>query len=117
MNGLIDDLHYTASLRKLILDNPELPLLVIAGQDACDSWNNTSQVCTRVEAYKGEFFNGNVEFSNEAITDRDYFREEMEDYYYGNWDGTEAEFDKYIENKLIEYEDYWVQCIIVEVDN
>ena len=117
MNGLIDDLHYTAPLRKLILDNPELPLVVFAGQDACDRWHYNSCVCTEVEAYKGEFLNCNVDFSDECYTDREHFREDMEDHYYGNFDGVGAEFERFIEDKLIEYEDYWVQCIIVEVDN
>lgn len=116
MNGLIDDLHYTAPLKKLILENPELPLLVIAGQEACDYWES-ARICTRVDVYKGEFFNGNVEFSDEAFTDREEFRDEMEDYYYGRFEGTEAEFDAFIENKMIEYDEYWIPCIILEVDN
>ena len=118
MNGMIDDLHYTAPLRKLILDNPDLPLVIIAGQDACgDRWNYTSAVCMKVEAYKGEFLNCNVEFSTDIYTDREEFRDDMEDYYYSRFDGAEWEFDEYIENKLNEYDDYWIQCIILYVDN
>lgn len=116
MNGLIDDLHNTAPLRKMIIEDPDLPLVIFAGQGACDSWHHTSSICTIVEARKGEFLNANVDFSDECFTDRDYFREELE-YHYGDADISDAEFDNFIENKMLEYERYWIPCIILEVNN
>lgn len=117
MNGYLNNLNYTATLRNLILENPDLPLVVFAGQDACDSWQYTSQLCTRVNAYIGEILNCDVHFSNMCYTDRDEFRDDLEDYFYSDFEGKEEEFNKFIDKKLQEYEHDWVPCIILEVDN
>ena len=117
MNGYLNNLNYTATLRNLILENPDLPLVVFAGQDACDSWQYTSQLCTRVNAYIGKILNCDVHFSNMCYTDRDEFRDDLEDYFYSDFEGREEEFNKFIDKKLQEYEHDWVPCIILEVDN
>lgn len=79
MNGYINNLDYTSTLRKLILENPDLPLVVFAGQDACDSWHFTCQLCSRVNAYVGEILNCDVFSRDMCYTDRDEFRDDLED--------------------------------------
>ena len=117
MNCYLNNLNYTATLRNLILENPDLPLVVFAGQDACDSWHYSSQLCTGVNAYIGEILNCDVHFSNMCYTDRDKFKDDLEDYFYSDFEGKEEEFNKFIEKKLQEYEHDWIRCIILDVDN
>ena len=117
MSCYINNLDYTAALRKLILENPDMPLVVFAGQDACDSWHCACQLCSKVNAYIGEILNTDVFFSGMCYTDRDEFRDDLEDYYYPDYEGKEADFNKFIEKKLQEYEHDWIPCIILEVDN
>ena len=108
--------HKTDELRKLILENPELPLLVFAGEDA-NTGDYSMVHCTRVSAYIGEVLDWDTVYSDEVITDREYFAELVTDYHASDFDGTDDEFDKYVEDKVAEYDPYWKKCIILEVDN
>ena len=51
-----------------------------------------------------------------CYTDRDDFQEDME-YHYSDFDGSDKEFEIFIENELLKYDPYWKPCIIVYVDN
>lgn len=109
-------LHNTDELRKLILENPDLPLLVFAGQEA-NSYDFSLTACTCVHARIGEVMDCSPEEDNERIyEDRDEFKD-MLDSYYDDFEGTDAEFDKFIADKLSEYEPHWKKCIILTVDN
>lgn len=109
-------LHTTDELRKLIIENPDLPLLVFAGEDA-NSGDYSYMSCGYVSASKGEFLDCVQEINDErCYTDRDDFQEDLE-YNNSDFDGSDAEFEKFIENKLMEYEPYWKPCIIVYVNN
>jgi hypothetical protein len=104
-------------LRQLIIDNPGLPLLVFAGEDAnCGGdYNYTS--CSRVRASIGEFLDCAQTVNDcRVFEDRDDFEEELKDCY-SDFNGSDAEFDQFIENILREYEPYWKRCIILYVDN
>ena len=108
MKRSLDLLHTTDELRRLILENPDLPLLVCTYEDAADS------VCDRVSVEIGEFLDCEQEYDDEHIfTDRDYFEEAVTDYYYNDFDGTDDEFDEFINSKLDEFEPYWKKCIIM----
>jgi len=109
-------LHASDELRQLLVDNPGLPLLVFAGED-CNSGDYSYMSCGHVSASKGEFLDCMQEVNNErCYTDRDDFREDMEDHY-SNFDGSDNEFEQFIEDRLVEYEPYWKPCIILYVDN
>ena len=103
-------------LRQLIIDNPGLPLLVFAGEDAnCGDWSYMS--CSSCSAQKGEFLDCMQEINDErCYADRDDFQEDLEDHY-ADFDGSDKEFEEFIENKLVEYEPYWRDCIIFYVNN
>lgn len=109
-------LNATQELRKLIIDYPDLPLLVFAGQDAnCADYSYTS--CGRVRASIGEYLDCmqtvNVEY---CYTDRDEFQEDIENKHY-DFKGSDEEFDALVKAELDEYEPYWKKCIILYVDN
>lgn len=114
--NLSDVLHSTEELRKLILENPDLPLFVVAGEEA-NTGDYNMTVCSRVTAYIGEILDCETDYTDEVLTDREYFAELVSDYYYSGFDGTESEFDEYVDKKISEYDKYWKNCIILEVDN
>ena len=108
-------LHATDELRELILQNPELPLLVFAGEDSNNGeWGYMS--CSSVKAVIGEYLDCEQTVNDErCFTDRDDFQEEMEDKC--DFTGTDEEFAEYIKARMAEYEPYWKPCIILYVDN
>ena len=109
-------LHSTDELRKLIIDNPDLPMLIFAGDD-CNSGDWAYMSCSHVSARIGEFLDCAQTVNDErCYDDRDDFRADLEDKFY-DFDGSDQEFDTFIDNKLLEYEPYWRPCIIVYVDN
>lgn len=110
-------LHNADKLRVLILQHPELPLVVLAGTEATDGEHSTT-FCSRVSASLGEFLDCNQDVvENHAFTDREEFENELRDHLWNSFDGTESEFDIYYERELFSYEPYWKPCIIVEVNN
>lgn len=110
-------LHDTHELRKLILENPGLPLLVFAGQD-CNNGDYGYMSCGVVSASVGEFLDCQQTVNDErCYTDRDEFREELENNLCDSFDGTDREFEEYIGKLLCEYDPYWKPAIIVYVDN
>ena len=109
-------LNDTANLRKLIMDHPELPLVVFAGQNAClPEWSTT--LCASVYAYIGEFLDCEQDVNPERVYgDRDEFEDDLRQYY-EDMDMNDDEFDDFIDKKLTDYEPFWKKCIILEVNN
>lgn len=104
-------------LRQLIIDNPDLPLLVFAGEEANSGGDYSLMSCSSVRAYIGEYLDCCQNVNDEkCFTDRDDFEEELKDKHY-EFDGSDSEFETFIENILVEYEPYWKKCIILSVDN
>ena len=108
-------------LRRLIIENPDLPLLIFAGEDANPGdYSYTS--CSSCHAEVGEFLDCMQEVNDErCYTDRDTFAEDLADNLYGDlhddWTGTDGEWDKYVEDQVAEYNPYWRKAIILYVDN
>ena len=101
-------LHATDELRQLILENPELPLLVFAGED-CNSGDYSYMSCSSVTASIGEFLDFPQTVNDEiCFTDRDELEEEIEN---------RSDFTAYIKAEMELYAPYWKPCIIVYVDN
>jgi hypothetical protein len=109
-------LHSGDELRQLIIDNPGLPLLVFAGEDA-NSGDYSYMSCSSVSASVEEFLDCEQEVEEErCFTDREEFEERMRDFY-SDFEGSDSEFDKFIEDKLVAYEPYWKPCIVLYVGN
>lgn len=109
------------NLRKLIIENPGLPLLVFAGDD-CNSGNYSYMTCSSCWAEVGEFLDCMQEVNDERVyTDRDEFKDALDDHLFDaledGWHGTDEDWDAYVEQKLAEYEPYWRKAIIFYVDN
>ena len=107
----------TDELKKLIAEHPDYPIVVIVANEVIgDEYCWWYAPCLRFDI--GEILDCEQDV-DPCVTfeDRDEFKEALEDYYYGDFDGTDSEFDKYIEKKLDEYEPYWTKCVIIYVDN
>ena len=114
-------LYSTNDLRKLIIDNPDLPLLVFAGEDANHNGDYPYMSCSYINSYIGEFLDCS-QIINESIcyTDRDDFEDDLADYLDNLEDVaamTDVEFDARLKQELAKYEPYWKKCIILYVNN
>lgn len=111
------DLTYGANdLRKMIVENPDLPLVFFAEQS--DNFEDCYISCSGIKAEIGEALFSNHPFYKDCIyVDRDLFKEDLE-YYYGDIPaGTIKKFDEFIAKELEEYEPFWKKAIVVYVDN
>ena len=110
-------LHSAENLKQLVLDNPDLPLLVFAGGDA-NIGDYGYESCSYVLAEVGEFLDCCQDINDErCYYDRDDFREDLEYKFGDDFDDYDEEFERFINDKLNEYEPYWKKCIIIRVDN
>ena len=114
------NVHAADNLKKLISENPELPIVILANEDAnCGDYAYT--FCTSVHAEIGEILDCWQEQNDEiCYTDRDMFREQIEDNLSmdDEWDGkSDEEIEAEIDRIEAEYEPYWKKCIILTVGN
>ena len=104
------------SLRKLIIDNPDLPICFIATDTACD-YDYSSCFCDDVSAEIGEVLNCQQIIKDDTcFTDRDDFEEAVYDMLCDS-DESEASIEAEVPLVVAEYDPYWVKCIIVKVSN
>lgn len=108
-------LHASDELRKLLSENPGLPLLVFAGQYFC---RDQVSACSKIDAYKGEYLDcEHIEvYEEEDYIDKAKFEEDLYDSLYEHFDGTDEEFEDFFKKKLKKYESYWKPAIIVFVE-
>ena len=107
----------TEELRKLILENPDLPIAVLVGENANtgDYWYY--QYCNEIsfqieEILDCDFFNGYV------YTDRDDLENGIVDklapfFKYKS----DKEFEEAVQKEIEKYEPYWKKVIAIYVDN
>ncbi len=116
-------LHSTDYLRQLIVENPDLPLLVFAGENAPATDSDCYWcTCCYAEAKLGEFLDCIQDDDDmRCYTDREAFAETIENEllfkYDDTFDGTEADWEVFVNRYIKEYEPYWTKCIILYVDN
>lgn len=97
-------LHTADELRQLIRNNPTLPLLVFAGEEA-NSGDYSYMSCSYIKAYKGEFLDC-AQTVNDCMcyTDRDEFEEAVADSL-ADGDYTDEEFDALVKKAIAEYDE------------
>lgn len=116
-------LHATDELRQLIIDHPDLPLLVFAGEDANDGGDFSYMSCSHVHAYVGEYLDCAQTVNDcRCYTDRDDFEEDLSEILYNQheemWgNATNDEWDALLQEELSQYEAFWKPCIILCVNN
>lgn len=113
-SGLI---HSTDELRRLIIDNPTLPLLVFAGEEA-NGGDYMYTSCSYVRADVGEFLDCKQEINDEkCYCDRDDFEEDLADALCDDFTGSNEDFEARVRDEAAKYDPYWKKCIILYVNN
>lgn len=113
----LDLLNSTAELRKLIIENPDLPLIVFAGDEA-NNEGYSSAYCSKVFAYIGEILDCENDACDRIYDDRIEFEETLFDKLDEEYPKLSSEeLDDLLKKRMNEYEPYWKKCIILHVDN
>lgn len=112
-----DLLHNTDVIKKLILENPDLPILVLVS-DNVPKGEYAYEAVWDIDWYIGEFLDCEQRIDVDRIyTDRDEFEEALEQYL---WDEaskyiSEDEFETLLKRELKKHEPYWKRCIILYI--
>lgn len=110
-------MHSGEQLRKLLLEYPELPVIVFAN-DSANSGDYAWMSCTDISAEVGEFLDCQQEYNDcYCFTDRDEFRDEIAENVYLDQEITDEQLERETERIFAEYEPYWKPCIIMTVGN
>ena len=107
-------------LRNLIINNPTLPLVFFATEEA-NSGDYQTEQCS-ISCYIDEVLDtDDTPYGDKIYMDRDDLEEDIRDMFY---DGelveelrkgciTDNQFDEYVQKELDKYEPYWTKCIVV----
>ena len=110
-SGFLKD---TTELRKLILENPELPITVLCDGEICLDdchWWFAPHIACRI----GEVLDCEQEINEERIYhDRDDFEEALADMIsYVYEDLSQEEFEQRLKIEMENFEPYWKKCILI----
>lgn len=112
-------MHSADELKQLIVENPDLPILVFAGEYA-NNGDYPYMGCSHVSAKEGEFLDCEQQIDDcKCYTDRDDFECDVFTVLEGEeqYDNlSDEEFDSVVKRKTAEYDEFWKSCIILRVD-
>ena len=114
-------------LKCLITENPDLPIVVLAGEDA-NNGDYTWMYCSYISFGIEEILDCECPYYGEVVcTDRDDFEERLEEWLWDkmcyedfNGDGvepSEEEFQTQLKKEILKYEPYWKKVIAIFADN
>lgn len=108
----------TDELKKLISENPDLPIVVLAGSEASsDYWGWT--YCSSISFHLDEILECDYyDYDDVVFTDRDRLEEKIEDDLWDDYhDKSEEEYNAAVKRELEKYEPYWKKVIAIYADN
>lgn len=112
----------TDELKMLIKSNPDLPIVVLAGQDATDG--EQSMYCSDVRFLVEEILDCEVPYMEYVETDRVNFDEQIEEWLWDDMGGNDTDsklsetvFEDALEELKAKYEPYWKKVIVIMADN
>lgn len=106
-----------SELRNLILENPDLPLVIFSGSDVYND-GYICMVCTYVSASIGEVLDCEQEANGLRVYhSRTDFEDDIRRFLGDEFAGDDKEFDEFVAKKLSEYEPYWKKAIIAYVEH
>lgn len=112
----------SAELRKMIAENPNLPIVVMSSYEACtDEYYWT--YCSDVRCEVGEVLDYECPWKEGRVySDRTEFEDDLADYLSDEYEDmdhrlTDNEFEKLLEHQKEKYEPYWHKAIIIKADN
>ena len=109
----------TEELKKLIAENPDLPIVVLAGEEAnisdCGQWMFCSDIWFSIdEILDYEYY----DYGDAIFTDKDRLEEKIEEDLYDDYkDKSEDEYEAAIKQELEKYEPYWKKVIAIWATN
>ncbi len=107
-------------VRKMILDNPDLPIIFLAADDAC-YYGFSYSFCSSVSVEIGEVLDCQQEIYDEIVfTDREEFEQAIFDnieLLTGYDDRDEEWYEAEAKRIADEYDPYWRKVIVVKVGN
>lgn len=105
-------------LKKLILENPDLPIVVLAGEEANGGYYNW-MFCSYISFHIDEILDCDyLDYNDCVFCDRDRLEEYIEDVLYDEYcDKPDEEYETAIKNKLAELEPYWTKVIAIYATN
>lgn len=113
-------MHSADELKQLIAENPDLPIVVFAGDNA-NTGDYGFMSCSHVRAQEGEFLDCQQKIDAcKCYTDRDDFEDDVEDFLAGEEQYRHLPIDEFnylVERTVNEYDDFWKPCILLHVDN
>ena len=117
MNRTYSLVKNSDELKKLILENPDLPVVVIAGEEASIDcrWTYCSDISFTIdEILDCEFY----DYDDTIFTDRDRLEEKIEEDLYDEYcEKSEEEYNKAIKQEVEKYEPYWKKVIAIYANN
>ena len=113
----------TDKLKELISANPDLPIVVLAGEYA-NSGDYTSMYCSDLRFYIEEILDCEVPYMEYIETDRTSFEEQIEEWLWDNMGGNDTNstlseelFQEKLKEVKEEFEPYWKKVIAIYADN
>lgn len=105
-------------LKKLILENPDLPIVVLAGEDANDGYWGW-MYCSSISFSIGEILDCDYyDVDDSVFVDRDRLEEKIaDDIYDENEEASDEYCEELIKRKLEELEPYWKKVIEIRATN
>jgi hypothetical protein len=109
----------TVELRKLILENPELPIAVFVGENANTGDYYYYQYCNEINFQIQEILDCDLSiFNGYVYTDRDDFENYIADKLAQKYKGkSDKEYEEAVQKEIDKYEPYWKKVIAITVDN
>ena len=110
--------HATDGLRRFILENPDLPIVILADESSVTdngAWTYCSEISVKIEEILDcEYY----DYGDMVITDRGRLEEIIEDNLYEDYhDKPESEYDAAIKAAAEKFEPYWKKVIAVYATN
>ena len=118
MNKVYSLAKSSDKLKKLIAENPDLPIVILANEDSsCGDWGWT--YCSSISFDIGEILDCDYyDYNDTVFVDRDRLEEYIEDMLYDDYYGEPMEkYNKAVKDKLAELEPYWTKVISIYASN
>ena len=113
-------LNECKELKKLISENPDLPLMFFADDTGNDGAYSCVS-CSVIRAHKGTILDCPSEVDSEIVfDDKRYFEEELMEMLcekYSQSNLSDEEFEKIFEEEKSKYDDKWKDYIVIYVGN
>ena len=118
MNRTYSLTQKTDELKKLILENPDLSIVVLAGDEAnCGDWAWT--YCSNISFNIDEILDCDFyDYDDTVFTDRSRLEEKIEEDLYDEYhDKSDDEYEAAIKREVEKYEPYWKKVIAIYANN